>query len=188
MRDNGNVVLGYTSDSILMLDCDLQRENEVKEFAEEYTKCHDLGSALVMRTSKSMQVDLYGRPLGNYCIIFGKVLDWHEIKWHVAEVYRLGMVNRAFTALRDFGSITIRVNAKNNKIPYPEPLHYFQNGDETGVKSFLEYWAMHRRLGRATTELNDLGVKELQELEKESAKDVEEILRVKAPSIFSLYR
>ena len=188
MRGDGNVVLGYTSDSILMLDCDLQREDEVKEFAEEYTKYHDLGSALVMRTSKSTQVDLFFRPLGNYCVIFGKVLDWQEIKWHVTEAYRLGMVNRAFMALREFGSITIRVNAKNKKIPYPEPLHYFKNGDETGVKEFLEYWAMHRRLGRATAELNDLGEEELQELEKESAKDVEEVLRVKAPSIFSLYR
>lgn len=147
MSDDGNVVLGYTSSSVLMLDCDLKREEEVKAFAEECAKFYGLGSALVMRTSKSTQVDLYGRSLGNYCIIFGKILDWQEIRWHVQEAYRLGMVNRAFTALREFGYITIRVNAKNNKIPYPESLYFFQNGDDTGIVKFLEHWNICKDLG-----------------------------------------
>ena len=47
MSDKGNVVLAYTSDCRLMLDCDLKTESEVKEFAEEYAKFHkELGMAL----------------------------------------------------------------------------------------------------------------------------------------------
>lgn len=122
----GNVVLGYTSDTLLMLDCDLKREDEVKEFAREYAEFHDLGSALVMITSDTGQLDLLGTPVKNYCIIFGKVLDWEEIRWHINECLRLGMINRAFAVLRDFGSITIRVNPKNRRIPYPKKSSTFQ--------------------------------------------------------------
>ncbi|MEM2111348.1 MAG: hypothetical protein QXX08_05670 [Candidatus Bathyarchaeia archaeon] len=147
----GNVVVAYTSDSVLMLDCDLKREDEVIEFAREYAKFHDLGSALVMKTSESTQVDLYGKTLGNYCIIFGRILTWDEIKWHVKEAFRLGMVNKGFVIIRKFGSITIRVNAKNDKIPPPTPVYYFSNGDKEGRKgiwAFLKHWAMCRKLGK----------------------------------------
>ena len=144
---SGNVVLAYTSDCVLMLDCDLKRQDEVIEFAEEYAKFHDLGSSLVCETSDSSQVDLYGKRLGNYAIIFGKILGWEEIRWHIKEAYRLGMVNRGFTALRRFGSITIRVNAKNDEIPYPKIVYYFRNGDRRGVMGFLRHWVMCRNLG-----------------------------------------
>lgn len=144
---SGNVVLAYTTDSHLMLDCDLKREDEVVTFSEEYSKFHDLGSSGVWKTSDSPQIDLYGNRLGNYCIIFGKVLSWDEIKWHVQEVYRLGMVNKGFTALRKFGSITIRVNAKNDKIPPPMPIYYFRNGDRRGVMAFTRHWVMCRKEG-----------------------------------------
>ena len=79
--------------------------------------------------------------------IFGKVLPWDEVKWHVQEAYRQGMVNKGFTALREFGSITIRVNAKNNKIPPPKPLDYFHNGDSTGITAFIGHWRMCKDLG-----------------------------------------
>jgi len=147
MRDSGNVVLAFTSDSYLMLDCDLKREGEVKEFAKEYAELQKLGSAVVFKTSDTPQVDLYGNRLGNYCIIFGKTLSWDEIKWHIKEAYRLGMVNKGFTALRQFGSITIRVNSKNDRIPPPKPLHYFRNGNRTGVMAFTRHWVMCRNKG-----------------------------------------
>ncbi len=129
----GNVVLGYTSDSQLMLDCDLKREVEVKKFAREYTKFHDLGSSAAFKTSDTTQVDLLGNRLIDACIVFGRVpLAFDEIEWHVKEAFRLGMVNKGFAALRKFGFITIRVNSKNSKIPPPKPLFYFNNGEDTG--------------------------------------------------------
>jgi hypothetical protein len=132
-----------------LLDCDLQREDEVKEFAREYTMLHDLGSVAVFKTSDTTQVDLYLNILGNSCIIFGKVpLVFDEINWHVKEAYRLGMVNRGFTALRKFGFITIRVNSKNNKIPPPKPLYYFRNGDRRGITAFVKHWKMCRNMGK----------------------------------------
>jgi hypothetical protein len=148
MDDKGNVVLAYTSDSQLMLDCDLKKEDEVKEFAREYAEFHDLGSSAVFKTSDTSQVDLFGNRMGNYCIIFGKVLPWDEIKWHVQEAYKLGIINKGFTALRKFGSITIRVNAKNNKIPPPKPLYYFRNGDNRGITAFVKHWKMCKRMGK----------------------------------------
>jgi hypothetical protein len=149
MGDKGNVVLAYTSDSQLMLDCDLKRESEVIGFAREYTKFHDLGSAAVFKTSDSSQVDLLGNHLGNYCIIFGKVLPWDEVKWHIQEANRLGIINKGFAALRKFGSITIRVTAKNNTIPPPKSVCYFHNGDNGGITAFVKHWKMCKRMGKA---------------------------------------
>lgn len=150
MKDSGNVVLAYTSSSHLMLDCDLKREDEVVAFSREYAKKQDLGSSLVCKTSDTSQVDLHGNRLGNYCIIFGTITSWDEIRWHVQEVYRLGMVKKDFLALRDFGFVTIRVNAKNDKIPPPKIVSYFSNGDKKGrigIWGFLKHWAMCRKLG-----------------------------------------
>jgi hypothetical protein len=147
----GNVVLGYTADCYLMLDHDLKREDEVVKFAREYTKFHDLGSVAVFKTSDSSQVDLFGNRLGNYCSIFGKPLSWDEIRWHVLEAYRLGMVNKGFAVIRKFGSITIRVNSKNNKIPPPKPIYYYRNGDNRGVMDFTKHWVMCRKLGMKGT-------------------------------------
>jgi len=112
------------------------------------SKFHDLGSSAVWKTSDTSQVDLFGNRMGNYCIIFGKILPWDEIKWHVKEAYRLEMVNKGFAALREFGSITIRVNSKNNKIPPPKPLYYFRNGDSRGITAFTKHWKMCRNMGK----------------------------------------
>jgi len=144
----GNVVLAYTSDSLLMLDSDLKREDEVIGFSREYAEFNKLGSSAVFKTSDSSQVDLFGNRLGNYCIVFGKVLPWDEIKWHVREAYRLGMVNKGFVIIRKFGSITIRVNSKNSKIPPPRPISYFSNVDDTGILEFIDHWVMCRKMGR----------------------------------------
>jgi len=148
MKDEGNVVIGFTSNSILMLDCDNKRLGEVVKFAREYAKFHDLGSALVMKTSESKQLDLSLKPLANYCIIFGRVLSWEEIRWHIQEAYRLGMVDRKFLEMRKFHYITIRVNAKNLEKPAPKIVYYFHNGDSTGIIEFLTFWRMCRGLGR----------------------------------------
>ena len=144
----GNVVIGFTNNNILMLDCDGKEEEEVITFAREYAKFHDLGSALVMKTSESKQLTLDLKPLNNYCIIFGKILSWEEIKWHIQEAYRLGMVDEAFVAIREYGYITIRVNAKNKEKPPPKKVYYFQNGDDTGIKEFLRFWNICKELGR----------------------------------------
>jgi uncharacterized protein YfaP (DUF2135 family) len=80
IKREGNVVLAYTRSSHLMLDCDLKREDEVKEFARNYTLKHGLGSVGIWRTSSSSQVDLYGNRSGNFASIFGAIISWDEIK------------------------------------------------------------------------------------------------------------
>lgn len=145
----GNVVLGYCSDTTLMLDVDNQMEEVVKDFAIRYTKFHDLGSVLIIKTSEGGQQDLFGNTLGSFAIIFGKCpISWEEIKWHVTEARRLGMIERSFLALRKFGYITIRVNAKNDRTPCPEIVAYYRNGDKTGIFRYLRFYAMCKKLGR----------------------------------------
>jgi len=148
----GNVVLAWTTECYLALDCDMKAKEEVVKFAEEYSKVQSLGNSLVARTSYGNgQVDLFWNKLNNYCIIFGKRLTWEEIKWHLDECFRLGIINRGFRKLRKFGSITIRVNAKNNKIPKPAIVRYFSNGhrkkDREGVKRFFEHWKRCKNVG-----------------------------------------
>jgi len=146
---SGNVVIGYTTDSHLCLDCDLKPEDEVIAFSKEYAKFHNLGSSLVMETSDGKgQMDLLGRRLKNFCIIFGKIMSWEEVKWHIQEAYRLGMVHRNFLIMRKIDKITIRVNSKNGKKPAPKIIHYFSNGDRRGAMGFLRHWKMCKSLGR----------------------------------------
>jgi len=147
MSGRGNVVLGYTSDTTLMLDCDLKAEDEVIRFAKGYTKMHDLGSVVVFKTSNSKQIDLFKKKLGNYCVIFGKPLSWEEILFHVEQCLRLGIVNRQFANMRSLGAITIRVNAKNSRTPAPLPVFYYKNGDRRGIGNFTRYWRQFRAEG-----------------------------------------
>jgi hypothetical protein len=146
-KREGNVVLAFTCDYLLMLDCDMKRKCEVKRFAKEFARFHNLGSAGVFETSCTPQLDLFGKLLTNYCIIFGRRLSWDSIKWLVGEAYRLRMVNKSFANIRQVGSITIRVNAKNKTIPAPRPISYFDNGDDTGIMEFLDHWVMCRKMG-----------------------------------------
>jgi hypothetical protein len=67
--------------------------------------------------------------------------------WHIKEVRRLGMVQRSFTALRQFGSITIRTNAKNSDIPPPKIIAYYENGEREGIDCYLALWNMTKELG-----------------------------------------
>ena len=137
--EDGNVVLGYCTPTFLLLNVDNQEEELVKEFARRYSKFHDLGSALILNSSPwDGQIDLYGNKVGKFSIIFGKPIDEEEMKWHVIEARRLGMVERAFTAIRKFRSVTIRTNAKIKKIPHPKIIAYHRNGDWTGVKHYLK--------------------------------------------------
>lgn len=144
----GNVVSGYSSGSILMLDVDLKPIKEVMQFAKKYTKFHDLGSVLIMRTSKSSQIDLIKKKLGSYCIVFGAgTLHWKEVKWHIKEAYRLGIVKKDFLSMREIEKITERVNAKNNTTPHPEIVFYLKKNPDEGVKRFLRFWAICKNLG-----------------------------------------
>ena len=150
MNDEGNVVLAYTTDSHLMLDYDLKTQAKAVGFTRKYAKYHKLGSALTTLTSEVKQMDLSldkDNLLNRYSGIFGKIIDKREVMWHVQEAYRLGMVDKAFTALREFGYITIRVNAKNDEISAPKIVDYFRNGDNRGVMGFLRHWVMCRKLG-----------------------------------------
>ena len=147
MNDEGNVVIGHTVDSNLMLDYDMQTEDKAIKFTKKYAKFHKLGSALVCLTSEPKQMTFDGHILNNYCGIFGKKIDKREVMLHVKEAYRLGMVKKDFLALRQFGYITIRVNAKNDEKPYPKPIYYFRNGDSRGVMEFLRLWATCKNLG-----------------------------------------
>lgn len=147
----GNVVLGYETSCHLMLDYDLKTKAQAVGFTRKYAKYHDLGSALTILTSQPKQMDLSldkDNLLNKFSAIFGKPIIWEEIQWHVKEAYELGMVDKSFLALRDYGSITIRLNAKNPDILAPKIVDYFDNGDDRGVMSFLRRWVMCRKLGR----------------------------------------
>jgi hypothetical protein len=149
MAEQGNVVLGYCSDDILMLDIDNQTQETTIEFAKNYAEFHDLGKVLVMKTSEIYQLDLFDNIVNCYCIIFGKCpLPWEEIKWHITEARRLGMIERSFTELRKYGYITIRANPKNSSIPYPKIVGYYGEGDNKGVMAYLRHWKNCRGLGR----------------------------------------
>jgi hypothetical protein len=145
---DGNVVLGFCSNNILMLDLDLHTEKVVFKFSKSYAVFHKLGSALLLKTSESTQIDLFGNNLSKYAVVFGALLDWEEISWHVKEARRLGMVERSFLNLRKFGFITIRVNAKNNKIPPPKTVAFFHLGDKTGIVNFIKFSNNCKDLGR----------------------------------------
>lgn len=143
----GNVVLGFTSKTQLMLDVDNLTQEETCDFAECYGRFQDLGSSLVLKTSDTTQTDLFGNNLGKFCIIFGKYIHWTEIQWHITEARRLGMIERAFTLLRSFGSITIRVNAKNEKTPAPKIVKFFPNGDMRAIRDYVRFWNRYKTMG-----------------------------------------
>lgn len=149
----GNVVVAYCSDTVLMLDIDNQTKEVVKDFATKYAKFHNLGSILIMKTSERGQLDLLGNKLESFAVIFGKCpLGWEEIQWHVTEARRLGMIERSFLKLRKFGYITIRVNPKNNKTPCPRISYYHRSGDRTGIFRYIRLYVMCKKLGRMKEE------------------------------------
>jgi hypothetical protein len=148
----GNGVIGFCTENILMLDLDLHTETVAKKFVKSYSRFHKLGIVLLINTSDSTQVDLFRNKLNKFSAIFGKTLSWEEIKWHVTESRRLGMVERSFLNLRKFGSITIRVNAKNDKTPSPKPVALYNLGDMTGIMQFNEFREACKDLGKQNTD------------------------------------
>jgi hypothetical protein len=143
----GNIVIGYSSSCYLILDCDLQTKATVLYFAKEYTQFHNLGSVLVMRTSKSTQRDLYKNKLANYAVIFGLPLPWEEIAWHLQEARRLGMVNRVNSVFARFGYITSRINAKNKDTPPPKIIKFFGNGSMLGIRDYVQFLNRYKDFG-----------------------------------------
>jgi hypothetical protein len=149
MNDNGNLVIGFSTDNLLMLDCDLKTKNEVIEFAKKYSKFHDLGSALVIKTSDSNKIDQFGNRLENFAVVFGKRISREEKIWHINECYILKIINKEFAETRDFPSTSMRANAKNSRKSHPEILYFFENGDDFGVRKYLEFWNICKDLGSA---------------------------------------
>ena len=135
----GNVVIGFSARNFLMLDVDDQTERFTKKVIKNYAKFHDLGSVIILRTSKSNNTDLFGNRLDNFAVIFGKPLKWKGILWHISETKRLGIINRGFAKMRFLDAITIRVNSKNAKTPPPEVIKYYSNGEKTGILRFIKH-------------------------------------------------
>jgi hypothetical protein len=80
---DGNVVIGHSNSApflYLILDIDLQTKETVLWFAKKYAKFHHLGSSLVLQTSESSLLDLFGNRLGNFCVVFGLPIGWEEIR------------------------------------------------------------------------------------------------------------
>lgn len=102
---------------------------------------------MILKTSDDYLTDFFGNKLGKYCIIFGNPLRWREIQWHITETRRLGIIERAFTKLRQFGCITIRVNVKNKKTPPPKIIKFYANGDMRGIRDYVQFSNRFRTLG-----------------------------------------
>jgi hypothetical protein len=149
---DGNIVIGFCTDTFLMLDLDLHAEAVAKRFSKTYSEFHGLGSALLILTSESTQVDLFGNKLNKYAVIFGKPLTWDVILWHIKEARRLGMIERSFLNLRKFGYITIRVNAKNSKTPPPKTVALYHLGDMAGIIQFNKFRKACKNLGKQSPE------------------------------------
>jgi hypothetical protein len=143
----GNVVIGFSTSTNLILDIDFQAEETVLEFAKEYAKFHDLGSSVVLKTSDKYRTDLFGNKLGKYCIVFGKYIGWEEIRWHIKEARRLGMIERTVVIMTRFGDITERANAKNKDTPPPRLIKFFPNGDMRGIRDYISYLNRNKDLG-----------------------------------------
>ena len=143
----GNVVIGFSTCTQLILDIDFQAEETVVRFAREYAKFHKLGSSLVLKTSDKYLTDLYRQRLGKYCVVFGKPISWEEIRWHIKEARRLGMIERTVVIMTRFGNITERANAKNDKTPPPKIVKFYANGDMRGIRDYVSFLNRNKDLG-----------------------------------------
>ncbi len=134
--NRGNVVIGYCDTSLLMLDVDDHDKAYAIDFAKRYTDFHNLGSVEVYETSKN-----------HFAVIFGKPLDRWEIRWHLKETLRLGVINEGFSRIRDCDGITIRTNAKDWKTPSPKSVYLYVHGDTTGILRYRQSKKMTEKLG-----------------------------------------
>lgn len=142
-----SVVVGFTTSDYLMLDADLKKPEEVVKWAKKYAREYHLGSVLIMKTSDSSQLDLYGNKLSNFSIIFGEPLPWQEIMLHINNAYKDGMVDKKFVKMRFQGFITERVNRKNKRIDYPKYFKYIPNGNNEGCFEYLRWRAWFKNVG-----------------------------------------
>jgi hypothetical protein len=133
-----NAMISFFSNDFLGLDADEQNEDFIKDFAKTYSKFYDLGSVLVQRTSRINRISKFG--LANYSIIFGKLLYWKQIEWHIDNTEKLGIIKRNYADQRKAQRhISIRLNPKNDKTPTPKTTMYFYNGDMTGLIEFIRF-------------------------------------------------
>lgn len=141
-----SVVIGFTTDCYLMLDADLKTE-KVIDWAEEYAKTYRLGTVLVMKTSDSFQLDLYGNKLHNFCIVFGQPLPWQEIMMHIENAFKDKIINKGFRKMRYLGHITERINRKNRRKACPKFYKYIPNGNHEGCFEYLRWWKWNKENG-----------------------------------------
>jgi hypothetical protein len=146
MDEDGEPVLGYCTPSFLMLDVDFNTEGTVKNFADKYDNFFNLGGYLIVETSIKKQFTIIGQQLKSYAVIFGKALSFEEIKWHVEEAFKLGIVDKAFLYVRYFGSTTIRTSAKNKETPRPRIVAFRDSGDIRGVIRYLRMWSISKKI------------------------------------------
>ena len=133
-----NAMISFFSNDFLGLDADEQSEEFIKDFAKTYSKFYNLGSVLIQRTSRIGRISKFG--LANYSIIFGKLLFWKQVDWHIDNTERLGIIKQNYATLRKAQRhISIRLNPKSDKSPTPETILYYNNGDMTGLIEFIRF-------------------------------------------------
>jgi len=147
--NEGTVVLGFTTADYLLIDADLKRPAEVLMWAKKYAKRHHLGSVLIMKTSDSPQLDLYGRRLYNFAVIFGERLPWQEIMRHIRNALKDRIVDKKFVKMRFQGFITERVNRKNEQIGIPKLFKYIPKGkgSNEGCFEYLKWYKWFKDVG-----------------------------------------
>jgi hypothetical protein len=145
----GNICTGISTNSILIFDVDRHTKEFTLFHGENYPKFYHLGASLVMQTSETFERDFYGNTLGNYAIVFGKPITWEEIKWHIVNGVKLGLLERANLYVLKWGYITSRQNPKNREIPAPKVLKFFSNshGDMRGIVSYIQHWNLVKDFG-----------------------------------------
>jgi hypothetical protein len=137
-QEYDNAMISFFSNDFLGLDADEQYEGVIKNFAKTYTKFYNLGSVLVQRTSRISRISKFG--LANYSIIFGRLLYWKQIEWHIDNTEKLGIIKQNYADLRKAQRhISIRLNPKSDKSPTPETILYYKNGDMTGLIEFIRF-------------------------------------------------
>jgi hypothetical protein len=151
-----SVVVGFTTSDYLMLDADKKPAKEVVKWTTRYARKYHLGNVLMMKTSDSYQLDLFGNILYNFAIVFGRRLPWQEIMIHMNNALKANIVDKKFVKMRFQGFITERISKKSNRINYPQIFKYIRNGrrkrDREGCFEYLRWWVYYRKVAGADEE------------------------------------
>ena len=144
-----SIVIGFTTSDYLMLDADNMTKRRVTEWTRKYRKKYHLGSALVMMTSNEGQLDLFGKRVYNFTVIFGERLPWQENMNHIRNAYKDGMVNKVFLRMRFQGFTTERVNRKCKRKGAPTFFRYFPDPKKRneGCMEYMKWWKWFREVG-----------------------------------------